>query len=695
MAIKFLSSGNVTGGLTLSGALSGTSATFTGDITARVGNFKSPDASESIIMNLAANNGNNAATFRTTASGSIFEIRSQNSGTIKIDSPTTTFTGNVIIDGAATIGGSDVITRSGTTAQGRLAIWQNDSAIKGDNNLFYASQYLTIGVGTAGGFAALRINAATTAETYLDFTEGATFTKRAQIQVDTNDNMYFRNTSNNTLALTIDSLQNVQVDGSNVTVINASDPQFTVSDDDTNYRGSMRWLTSSNVLEFFTRYAGTYYTNNLVLDRGNVGIGGLPSVSFEIAKAGARMKMIDGTNQLNMGLWDGANYRFEGDANRPMFFTSYQGNIKFGISGGTTMTVQSGGVGIGTTSPDSLLVVQADAHNEAFAGKRSATEYLWFLRNENNSGRFQLYNSSSNHTIEMTGANGRITAAQGIFGSAFALTSNGYATFGSTSSSVPIAFAIDGDGSSPEMFIKTDGNVGIGTTGPPSKLTVMESTLCTNSGTDGGTSYVPAKPILLVTTDGNGTPSSFYGTNSVFTVGIGGGITGGVTTKHLSVLLNGKVNIGTGTTVTGFLNIEKTGNHLHLRNSGAASGKYWNFDVASNNRLYILNNGDTGVYIADGATSWTANSDESLKENIKPLKNVLDKIKDYRCVEYNLKANKDKKIGFIAQDWENDFAPIISKDDKGLLGMKYTETIPVLLKAIQELKAEIELLKKK
>ena len=28
-----------------------------------------------------------------------------------------------------------------------------------------------------------------------------------------------------------------------------------------------------------------------------------------------------------------------------------------------------------------------------------------------------------------------------------------------------------------------------------------------------------------------------------------------------------------------------------------------------------------------------------------------------------------------------------------MLGMKYTETIPVLLKAIQELKAEVELLK--
>ena len=63
-----------------------------------------------------------------------------------------------------------------------------------------------------------------------------------------------------------------KVNGSNVTVINASDPVVTVSDTDTNYRGSMRWLSSSNVLEFFTRYAGTYYTNNLVLDRGNVGI---------------------------------------------------------------------------------------------------------------------------------------------------------------------------------------------------------------------------------------------------------------------------------------------------------------------------------------------------------------------------------------------------------------------------------------
>jgi len=60
-----------------------------------------------------------------------------------------------------------------------------------------------------------------------------------------------------------------------VTVLNASDPSVAVSDTDTNYKGIMTWRNSGseNVLEFVTRYGGTYYTNNLVLDRGNVAIG--------------------------------------------------------------------------------------------------------------------------------------------------------------------------------------------------------------------------------------------------------------------------------------------------------------------------------------------------------------------------------------------------------------------------------------
>tara|TARA_Y100000593_G_scaffold87017_1_gene166759 strand:+ start:31 stop:1656 length:1626 start_codon:yes stop_codon:yes gene_type:complete len=116
-------------------------------------------------------------------------------------------------------------------------------------------------------------------------------------------------------------------------------------------------------------------------------------------------------------------------------------------------------------------------------------------------------------------------------------------------------------------------------------------------------------------------------------------------------------------------------------------------------RIYSGTSG--GVELAAGGTSWGTFSDETEKENIKPLDNVLDKIKDYRCVKFNFKEDEEKetKIGFIAQDWENDFGEVVYKsknrNEEEKLAMKYTETMPVLLKAIQELKAEIDELKNK
>ena len=252
---------------------------------------------------------------------------------------------------------------------------------------------------------------------------------------------------------------------------------------------------------------------------------------------------------------------------------------------------------------------------------------------------------------------------------------------------------IAGGSAAERMRILANGNVGIGETSPDAKLHVM------------GTTGLPATSGTAFTGTMRLQVAGGYGT--VMDFGAVGPSTGTqwiqVTDAsnqalHYPLLLQpngGYVGIGT-TTPTGNLTVEASGNQLHLRASTATAGKFWNLDIASSNRLYIIDNGNTGVYINDGATSWTGVSDETLKENVKPLENVLDKIKDYRCVEYNLKSvPNDKKIGFIAQDWKEDYPQIVDKDDDGLLGMKYTETIPILLKAIQELKAEIELLKSK
>jgi hypothetical protein len=142
------------------------------------------------------------------------------------------------------------------------------------------------------------------------------------------------------------------------------------------------------------------------------------------------------------------------------------------------------------------------------------------------------------------------------------------------------------------------------------------------------------------------------------------------------------------------LHVESAGTYgqLGLRNSGATAGKFWYVGAQSNNTFLIYNNGVAGVYLTDGATSWAGSSDENLKENIVELTGVLGKVKDFRCVEYNLISDEtnSKKIGFIAQDWQEDYSQVVSQDENGNLGMQYTETIPVLLKAIQEQQTLIE-----
>jgi len=115
-----------------------------------------------------------------------------------------------------------------------------------------------------------------------------------------------------------------------------------------------------------------------------------------------------------------------------------------------------------------------------------------------------------------------------------------------------------------------------------------------------------------------------------------------------------------------------------------------------------------GVELSAGGTSFGTFSDERLKENIQDIGSVTEKIKDIRCVSFNRIDIEDSKetIGFIAQDFVGKFDQVLDKtklrdgDEEEYYSIKYSETIPVLMKAIQEqqeqiesLKSEIELLK--
>ena len=90
-------------------------------------------------------------------------------------------------------------------------------------------------------------------------------------------------------------------------------------------------------------------------------------------------------------------------------------------------------------------------------------------------------------------------------------------------------------------------------------------------------------------------------------------------------------------------------------------------------------------------------SDANLKTNIMASPYGLDEVMQMNPVQYNWKTNpnEDLQIGFLAQDIQKIIPEAVVVPDNGSpLGMKYTELIPVLVKAIQELKNEITELKK-
>ena len=158
--------------------------------------------------------------------------------------------------------------------------------------------------------------------------------------------------------------------------------------------------------------------------------------------------------------------------------------------------------------------------------------------------------------------------------------------------------------------------------------------------------------------------------------------------------------VGIGTTspaVPLVIQVSASQNNAEMRfQSGTYATDHFKLYANQSGRFYVQNvSTSNAVHLAYNATSWTSGSDERLKENIVELDNVLPKISNLRAVKYNFISDEENttKIGFIAQDWQTDFSEVVSDSIPEELGINYTETIPVLLKAIQEQQTIIEDLK--
>ncbi|WP_284652614.1 tail fiber domain-containing protein [Flavobacterium terrisoli] len=146
----------------------------------------------------------------------------------------------------------------------------------------------------------------------------------------------------------------------------------------------------------------------------------------------------------------------------------------------------------------------------------------------------------------------------------------------------------------------------------------------------------------------------------------------------------------------------QAGNNITTGENNLALGYGATVPSATTNGQIRL--GNTAIGYAGVQVAWTITSDKRWKDNIKDSGLGLDFIKTLRPVSYtrNNDAKGKTEYGFIAQELEKAFIDagdannaVITKDDKGMLGVRYNDFISISVKAIQEQQAQIEELKKK
>jgi hypothetical protein len=436
-------------------------------------------------------------------------------------------------------------------------------------------------------------------------------------------------------------------------------------------------------------------TSNVLMvwqEGGNVGIGTVSpgaqlDISTDVSATGAILRLSNQSNSILADQPHGTIQFFSGDNSSPadsvvssiisaQSTTSPNEAYLSFLTGNNTEKMRitsAGNVGIGTASPAASLDVIGASGTEQFR-----------IGNTTGGTDFGITVTENATTI--------INSAEGATGRGIQFQSGGSNT----------------------MLINSAGNVGIGTASPSAPLTITSNASGDNTRLIGraadGFSFLTFRNNADTTTNGNIGVSDSQ--NMIFYTS---------TTERMRITSAGDVMIGNALSpVSSRGELRIGGNSAGSRISMGISGTNYSALVTdSGGNVYLVNefndsaikllmiNFNNGVYLSQSATSWTSNSDERLKNINGTIENAVDKLMTLRAVNYSWKNDENQKenLGLIAQDVEKVFPEVIDSntltnldenedaDKTEYLGVRYQELVPVLIKAIQELKTEIDSLK--
>ena len=186
------------------------------------------------------------------------------------------------------------------------------------------------------------------------------------------------------------------------------------------------------------------------------------------------------------------------------------------------------------------------------------------------------------------------------------------------------------------------------------------------------------------------------GTTPKMTLDASGNLLVGTTTNTPSARLyvnqtsgsNPGIYIAGGSSTTPLINFSGAGRFR-------SDGSYLVMETTNASGVIYVTANTNGVYLAVGGTSWTANSDERLKDIIEPISNAVAKVGSLRSVIGKFKTDSEgtRRTFLIAQDVQKVLPEAVDASNPDRLGVGYSEVIPLLVAAIKELSAEVNALK--
>lgn len=158
-------------------------------------------------------------------------------------------------------------------------------------------------------------------------------------------------------------------------------------------------------------------------------------------------------------------------------------------------------------------------------------------------------------------------------------------------------------------------------------------------------------------------------------------------TQAMTLDASGNLLVGTTSNTTSF-----TSRLCLSYNSGTTNWAVGPWVSTPTNFYISANGGAQGVYLNGAtATSWTGWSDERIKDELLPIENAAEKVCTLRAVTGVFKEDetKTRKVFLIAQDVLAVLPEAVDTSNPDRFGLSYTDTIPLLVAAIQEQQALI------